>query len=103
MPFEPVPAQSAPAEPILSESVLLEETHPARSQIELPHSETARPWPNLFSSLRIVAGSTLLSRVLGMFRDIASAQLFGASPVWDAFSIAFRIPNLARRLFGEGA
>lgn len=50
-----------------------------------------------------MAGSTLLSRVLGMFRDIASAALFGAGPVWDAFSIGFRIPNLARRLFGEGA
>ena len=60
-------------------------------------------WPALFASLRIVAGSTLLSRLLGMLRDIASARLFGTSPVWDAFAIAFRIPNLARRLFGEGA
>jgi putative peptidoglycan lipid II flippase len=57
----------------------------------------------LFSGLRIVALATLASRVLGMFREIASARLFGVGPVWDAFSFAFLIPNLARRLFGEGA
>jgi putative peptidoglycan lipid II flippase len=57
----------------------------------------------LFSALRIVATSTLASRVLGMFREIASARLFGLGPVWDAFSFAFVIPNLSRRLFGEGA
>lgn len=57
----------------------------------------------LFSGLRIVALSTLVSRVLGMFREIASAKLFGLGPIWDAFSFAFLIPNLARRLFGEGA
>src|SRR5262249_49004998 len=38
-----------------------------------------------------------------MFREIVSARLFGLGPVWDAFSFAFLIPNLARRLFGEGA
>lgn len=59
--------------------------------------------PRLFSGLRIVASSTLLSRVLGMVREIASGWLFGLGPIWDAFTIAFTIPNLARRLFGEGA
>jgi putative peptidoglycan lipid II flippase len=59
--------------------------------------------PRLFSGLRIVASSTLVSRVLGMFREMASGWLFGLSPVWDAFTLAFMIPNLARRLFGEGA
>ena len=58
---------------------------------------------SLFSALRIVASSTLISRILGMFREIASARLFGLGPVWDAFSFAFVIPNLSRRLFGEGA
>ena len=68
--------------------------------------ENARPQIRsigLFSGLRIVALSTLASRVLGMFREIASAKLFGLGPIWDAFSFAFLIPNLARRLFGEGA
>jgi putative peptidoglycan lipid II flippase len=57
----------------------------------------------VFSGFRIVVTSTVLSRVLGMVRDIATARLFGTSPVMDAFAFAFRIPNLARRLFGEGA
>lgn len=61
------------------------------------------PAPKLFAGLRIVASSTLLSRVLGMLRDCATGTLFGLSPVADAFAFAFRIPNLARRLFGEGA
>jgi len=51
----------------------------------------------------VISALTLLSRVLGVVRDIACAALFGAGMVWDAFSFAFRIPNLFRRLFGEGA
>lgn len=54
-------------------------------------------------SATIVSASTLVSRVLGMVRDIASAALLGAGPVWDAFVIAWRVPNLFRRLLGEGA
>lgn len=65
-----------------------------------PHRVAA---PRLFSGLRIVASSTLLSRVLGLVRDVATAGLFGLGPVMDAFAFAFRIPNLTRRLFGEGA
>ena len=57
----------------------------------------------LFSGLRTVAALTLLSRILGLVRNIAMATLFGNGLVMDAFSIAFRIPNLARSLFGEGA
>lgn len=41
--------------------------------------------------------------MLGLARDILCASLFGASMVWDAFTIAFKMPNLFRRLFGEGA
>ena len=59
--------------------------------------------PRLFSGLRIVVSSTLVSRLLGMFREMASGWLFGVGSTWDAFSFAFMIPNLARRLFGEGA
>ncbi len=57
----------------------------------------------LFSGLRIVSLCTLLSRVLGMVREIAMAALFGNGRVLDAFTVAFAIPNLARALFGEGA
>jgi putative peptidoglycan lipid II flippase len=61
------------------------------------------PRVNLFSGLRVVSLCTLLSRVLGLVRDIGMAALFGNGAVMDAFSVAFRVPNLARRLFGEGA
>jgi len=46
---------------------------------------------------------TSLSRVLGLVRDVVIAQGFGAGPSADAFFVAFRIPNLLRRLFAEGA
>lgn len=55
------------------------------------------------AGLWIVASSTFVSRILGMFRDMVTAQSFGVSPVTDAFWLAFKVPNLARRLFGEGA
>ncbi|CAN5286464.1 murein biosynthesis integral membrane protein MurJ [soil metagenome] len=54
-------------------------------------------------STSIVGGMTLLSRVLGLGRDIVFSRFFGAGPVMDAFLVAFRIPNLGRRLFAEGA
>ena len=57
----------------------------------------------LAAGFRIVSVCTLLSRVLGLARDMALAALFGAGPILDAFTVAFRIPNLARQLFGEGA
>lgn len=46
---------------------------------------------------------TMISRVFGFIRDMVTASLFGASAQFDAFSIAFRIPNLMRRLFAEGS
>jgi putative peptidoglycan lipid II flippase len=57
----------------------------------------------LASGFRIVSLLTIASRILGMARDMAMAWAFGAGPLMDAFTLAFRIPNLARRLFGEGA
>ena len=50
-----------------------------------------------------VGGITLLSRVTGFLRDIMLAAVLGAGPVADAFFVALRLPNLFRRLFGEGA
>jgi len=59
----------------------------------------------LITGAGITGLGTLVSRVLGMLRDMATAALLGLSGggVMDAFVIAFRIPNLFRRLFGEGA
>lgn len=58
---------------------------------------------NLFKALATVSGMTLLSRILGFLRDFVIARAFGASEATDAFVVAFRLPNLLRRLFAEGA
>lgn len=58
---------------------------------------------NLLKSLATVSGMTLLSRVLGFVRDFVIARTFGAGAMTDAFFVAFRLPNLLRRLFAEGA
>ena len=51
----------------------------------------------------VVAFFTGLSRVAGLARDLVIVHLFGASGITDSFFIAFTIPNMMRRLFGEGA
>ncbi len=51
----------------------------------------------------VVSGMTLISRILGLVRDIVFARFFGASLVMDAFLVANRIPNMLRRFFAEGA
>lgn len=58
---------------------------------------------SLFKAAATVSGFTLLSRITGLARDIIIARAFGASALTDAFWVAFRIPNLLRRLFAEGA
>ncbi len=52
---------------------------------------------------RTFSGLTFISRITGLVRDAALASVFGISPYTDAFNFAFQIPNLFRRLFGEGA
>lgn len=56
----------------------------------------------IFRSTGLVAASTMASRVLGLARDILMAAVFSANGATDAFYAAFRVPNLARRLVGEG-
>ncbi|MEK8050191.1 murein biosynthesis integral membrane protein MurJ [Ideonella sp. DXS22W] len=58
---------------------------------------------NLFKAVFSVSALTLLSRITGLVREQIGAALFGTSAMMDAFQIAFRIPNLLRRLFAEGA
>ncbi|WP_436643659.1 murein biosynthesis integral membrane protein MurJ [Microbaculum sp. FT89] len=50
-----------------------------------------------------VGGGTIVSRVLGFARDVLTASALGTGPVADAFFVAFRLPNLFRRIFAEGA
>jgi putative peptidoglycan lipid II flippase len=58
---------------------------------------------NLFKALVTVSGMTLISRVFGFLRDAVTARVFGAGLYTDAFFVAFKLPNLLRRVFGEGA
>jgi putative peptidoglycan lipid II flippase len=57
----------------------------------------------LLKNTAIVGGMTLISRVLGLARDMVWARFFGADANMDAFFVAFKIPNFLRRLFAEGA
>jgi putative peptidoglycan lipid II flippase len=58
---------------------------------------------NLLKALVTVSGMTMISRVLGFVRDVVIARAFGAGLATDAFFVAFRLPNLLRRVFAEGA
>lgn len=57
----------------------------------------------LLASTAVVSAMTMLSRILGLVRDVVLARMLGASAGTDAFFVAFRIPNFLRRLFAEGA
>ncbi len=58
---------------------------------------------SLLKSASTISLFTLLSRITGMVRDQIMASMFGASAMTDAFNVAFRLPNMFRRLFAEGA
>ncbi|MFT9400280.1 murein biosynthesis integral membrane protein MurJ [Acetobacter sp.] len=57
----------------------------------------------MFRSFLTVGGWTMLSRILGLVRDQLLAAFMGAGALQDAYLVAFRLPNMFRRLFGEGA
>ena len=58
---------------------------------------------NLLRAASTISLFTLASRITGLIRDIVVSSVFGAGASFDAFNVAFRIPNLLRRLFAEGA
>lgn len=58
---------------------------------------------NLVKSTSVIISMTLISRVFGFLRDMAMAAIFGTGAAFDAFTMAFRIPNFMRRLFAEGS
>ena len=74
---------------------------------EEPKSTESAPPParsrSPFAVIRGLAGLTLLSRLLGFARDVLMAMALGTGLLADAFFLAWALPNLARRLFGEGA
>ena len=93
-----------------------QELRPGRAcvpQVNWEHLSDGPPqsagWPlhsptvSLLRSASVVSLFTLASRVTGLVRELLMASMFGASAMTDAFNVAFRIPNLFRRLFAEGA
>ena len=71
---------------------------------EVPPSEAAHKSGNrhLMKAVAVVAVMTLIGRILGLIRDIVSAKSFGTNWQYDAFLYAFMLPNLFRRIVGEG-
>src|SRR4030066_661499 len=59
--------------------------------------------PKVAKAAGVVGAATMVSRIFGVIRDMVIAALFGANWITDAFWIAFRIPNMLRRLLGEGS
>ena len=58
---------------------------------------------NILKSVGSFGGLTIISRILGYIRDLLIARVIGAGIVSDCFFVAFKLPNLFRRIFGEGA
>lgn len=71
-----------------------------RSPLKVP---AEKPRRSLLGSSAIVGAMTMLSRILGLIRDVVFARVIGADGFADAFFVAFKIPNFLRRLFAEGA
>src|SRR5690606_9923969 len=68
-----------------------------------PQFPTHQAAMSLLKNFVTVGGSTTSSRLIGFVRDMFMAAALGTGPVTDAFMVAFRFPNLFRRLFAEGA
>ena len=75
---------------------------PSRLDKSSPSDQAVAP-RSLLNSSALVSVMTMLSRVMGLVRDIVIARLIGAGGYADAFFVAFKIPQFLRRLFAEGA
>lgn len=91
---QPQQPEALSADAIAAESVRIEEE---RRSGPLPATRS------VIGSAAVVSGATLVSRVTGLVRDVMLAGLFGFSREMDVFFLAFTVPNLFRKLFGEGA
>src|SRR5436190_23431812 len=68
-----------------------------------PRPPTAAPARSFVGHAKLIGGLTLLSRVLGLGREVVAGHYLGTGLVASAFTVAFTVPNLFRKLFGEGA
>src|ERR671912_886810 len=72
----------------------------AAPEVEPP---VAAPAKSFLGHAKLIGGLTLLSRIVGLVREVVAAHFLGAGVVASAFTVAFTIPNLFRKLLGEGA
>jgi putative peptidoglycan lipid II flippase len=93
-PSETTEKPLTPAE-IAADSVRIEEERRSRVLEKAGRSVVA--------TAMLISAAVFLSRLLGLARDVLTAELFGFGPAIDAFFLAFTVPNLFRKLFGEGA
>lgn len=93
-PIESPEKPLTPAE-IAADSVRIEEERRSRVLEKAGRSVVA--------TAMLISAAVFLSRLLGLARDVLTAELFGFGPAIDAFFLAFTVPNLFRKLFGEGA
>lgn len=104
-------AQSDPQAQAVSQSESPAGSASAPAATPLPPTRTPPPEPGdhrqdraeLLQAAGVMSALTILSRILGLVRDRLMAGIFGATGINDAFQLAFILPNLTRRLFGEGA
>ena len=75
----------------------------AQHLFRLPFNDKQKANMNLLAVLARLSSMTMLSRIMGFLRDAIVARYFGAGAAMDAFVVAFRLPNLLRRIFAEGA
>src|SRR5580693_7479738 len=68
-----------------------------------PSAESKRAAKSFLGHAKLIGGLTLGSRILGLGREIVAGHYLGTGLVASAFTVAFTIPNLFRKLFGEGA
>ena len=93
--FESIICPAMAMDDKINQERILKDHH---EQVRQAHRERE----HFFNAAKVVAGLTLVSRIFGLFRDMGITSL-GANRSTDAFGLAFQIPNLFRRLFGEGA
>src|SRR5262249_29175152 len=73
-------------------------------EVDAPAAEPAAPAHHgLSGAIRTVSGMTLVSRLGGLLREVLVTRIFRDTAVGSAFAAGFAIPNMFRRLFGEGA
>ncbi len=80
-----------------------QDTHVPEAPSSAEQVKSAKPARGLLRSSGVVSSMTMLSRILGLIRDMVFARIIGADALADAFFVAFKIPNFFRRLFAEGA